>query len=292
MPFQPGYPVKPDRQAYTFLAGPTGCLMLHGFMGAPISSRPLAQYLAQEGVTLHCPLLPGHGELPNKLNKVPYQAWLDEAEEAFSFLTQHCNEIFLMGHSMGTVLDAYLASRHQENDIRGLILLAPAYDLPDKRLLSMKLLRYVMPWFYPMWMKRLHPLVRQRLLDFDPEIDLDDPNVQARLPELTKVPTSSLDEMRKVLDIGRKLWPTIDLPVVIYQGDSDIAVSLENTRKLFDILPVDDKKLHIIPGAGHELMRPFDPTHSGVWSSIHAFIGAHTKNKDSLTTAASPATLS
>jgi carboxylesterase len=291
MPFQPEYSVKPERQAYTFHAGPTGCLILHGFMGTPSSSRPLAQYLAQQGVTVHCPLLPGHGNLPNKLYKVPHRAWLDEAEEAFTFIHQHCDEIFLMGHSMGTVLDAYLVSRHRDVDIRGLILLAPAYDVPDKRLLSLRFLRYVMPWFYPLWMKRLHPLVKERLLDFDPEIDLEDPKVQAMMPELTKVPTSGIDEMRKVLDMGRKLWPTIDLPVVIYQGDSDVAVSLESTKTLFNVLPADDKQLHIIAGAGHELMRPFDPTHTDVWSSIREFVLAQANHKDSLTGVELPATL-
>jgi carboxylesterase len=292
MPFQPEYSVSPERQAYAFQAGRTGCLMLHGFMGAPSSSRPLAQYLAQHGVTVQCPLLPGHGSLPNKLYRVSYQAWLDEAQEAFDSINEQCDEIFLMGHSMGTVLDAYLISRHREVNIRGLILLAPAYELPDNRLHTLRLLRYVMPWFYPMWMKRLHPLVKQRLLDFDPEIDLDDPDIQAKLPELTKVPTSGIDEMRKVLDMGRKLWPTINLPVVIFQGDSDVAVSLESTQKLFDILPGDDKQLQVIPGAGHELMRPFDPTHADVWSSIYQFVVDHTRKKDSLTKIGLPESIS
>lgn len=289
MPFQPEYSVKPERQAYTFHAGPTGCLLFHGFMGAPSSSRPLAQYLAQHGVTVHCPLLPGHGNLPNKLYKVPRQAWLDEAEQAFDFIRKHCDEIFLMGHSMGTVIDAYLVSRHRDADIRGLILLAPAYDVPDKKILALRFLRYVMPWFYPLWMKRLHPLVKERLLDFDPDLDLEDPEVQAMMPELTKVPTSGIDEMRQVLDMGRKLWPTIDLPVVIYQGDSDIAVSLEDTKSLFSVLPTDDKELRVIKGAGHELMRPFDPSHKDVWSSIQEFIHSHTNHKEYLTEVELPA---
>jgi carboxylesterase len=270
MPFVPSYNVDPARQAYTLEAGPVGVLMMHGFMGAPISSRPLAGYLADRGITVHCPLLPGHGELPNKLYKVPRQSWMQEAEEGYAWISQHCDEIFLMGHSMGTVLNARLAS--QNEDVRGMILLAPAYDLPDKRLLAMSGLRYVMPWFYPLKMKSLRRLVTERLRDFDPTLDLEDPAIQDRLPELTKVPTSAIDEMSKTLRSGKKLWPTIDLPAIILQGDKDVAVPLENTQKLYEVLPSEEKDFIILPGAGHELMRPFDPAHEKVWPAVYDFI--------------------
>ena len=273
MAFEPTYYVKPERRAYTLEAGPVGILMLHGFLGSPISSRPLAEYLAERGITVHCPLLPGHGDLPNKLYKVPRQAWIDEAKKGYEFVNQRCDEVFLMGHSMGTVLCAQLASQH--HDIQGLVMLAPAYDVPDKRLLVMSVLRYVMPWFYPLKLKSLHRLVTERLLDLDPTLDLDDPAVQAKLPEMTKVPTSSIDEMRKILEMGKKLWPRMDRPAIILQGDDDVAVPLENTRELYDVLPGEDKELRIFEGAGHELMRPFDPAHEQVWPAVYAFIGQH-----------------
>jgi carboxylesterase len=273
MAFEPTYYVKPERRAYTLEAGPVGVLMLHGYLGSPISSRPLAEYLAERGITVHCPLLPGHGDLPNKLYKVQRQAWIDEAKEGYEFVNQRCDEVFLMGHSMGTVLCAQLTSQH--HDIQGLVMLAPAYDVPDKRLLAMSVLRYVMPWFYPLKLKSLHRLVTERLLELDPSLDLDDPAVQAKLPEMTKVPTSSIDEMRKIIEMGKKLWPRMDRPAIILQGDDDVAVPLENTRKLYDVLPGEDKELRIFEGAGHELMRPFDPAHEQVWPAVYAFIGQH-----------------
>lgn len=272
MPFQPDYEVKPERQAYTFKAGTTGCLMLHGYMGAPISSRPLARSLADQGITVHCPLLPGHGSLPNKLYKIRRQLWLDEAKEAFATINELCDEIFLMGHSMGTVLNAYLANINPGANIRGMILLAPATELPDKRLLAFSVLRYVMPWLYPMRLKRLRPIAISRLHDFDPNLILDDPEIQAKLPELTKVPTDSIDEMRKTLAMSKDLWPKIKLPTIIFQGDQDDVVKVESTRKVFEAIPAKDKRIEIISGAGHELMRPFEPAHTKVWAAIQQFI--------------------
>ncbi|MFZ0547472.1 MAG: alpha/beta fold hydrolase [Candidatus Promineifilaceae bacterium] len=270
MPFEPDYFVPEDRRAYSIDVGPVGVLMLHGFMGSPTSSMPLAGYLAERGISMRCPLLPGHGELPNKLYQVPYQRWIDEAEEGLAILRQRCDEIFLMGHSMGTVLSAYLIKKYP--DIRGIIMLAPLYDVPSRAINLTRFLRHIVPWFYPLRFKRMEKLVRERILDFDPTFDFDDPAAQARLPEMTRVPTSGIDEMRKMADIGKKLWEQIDVPALIFQGGKDIAVSAGNAQQIYDLLPNGDKKLHFFPRAGHELMRPFEPVHKEVWTAVYDFI--------------------
>ena len=276
MAFVPGYEVPEDRQAYTMEAGPVGCLMLHGFLGSPISSRPLAEYLAERGITVHCPLLPGHGELPNKLYKVNGRDWLNEAKEGLQAVREKCEQVFIMGHSMGTVLGAHLVS--QNDDLLGMIMLAPAFQVPDKRLRLMGVVRHVMPWFYPLWMKSLHPLVHERLRDFDPTLDFDDPAVQERLPEMTKVPTGAIDEMRKMVESGQDLWPRMALPAIIFQGKKDIAVDPATTQKLYEALPSEDKQLLLFDEAGHELMRPFEAAHAQVWPAVHEFILAHSNN--------------
>jgi len=270
MPFTPNYEVPEERRAYSFAAGPVGVLMLHGFLGSPISSRPLAQYLAEQGISVHCPLLPGHGQLPNKLYGFTGRDWLAEAKEGLATLQQKCERIFLMGHSMGNVLGAHLVT--QNDGILGMIMLAPATEVPDKRLRLMRLLKYVMPWFYPLRMKSLHPLVFERLHEFDPSLDLDDPAVQERLPEMTRLPTAAIDEMRKMVESGRPLWPQLDLPAIVFQGKQDIAVDERTTEALLERLPNADKQLLLLDEGGHELMRPFDPAHERVWPAILAFI--------------------
>lgn len=273
MPFKPDYFVPESRRAYSFPSGNVGVLMMHGFLGSPTSSRPMAAYLAERGITVHCPLLPGHGGLPSALYKIDRQAWIDEAEEALDIISRRCDEVFLIGHSMGNVLNAHLACENP--NVRGLIMLAPAYQVPDRRMHALRVLRYVMPWFYPLWSKRLTGLVHERLLDYDPDLDLDDPGVQAKLPEMSKVPTGAMDEMRKMLDLGRHLWPKLVQPVIVFQGMRDIAVDARTTQKLFDSLPAKDKEIHYFERAGHELMRPFEPVHAQVWPKVVEFIKLH-----------------
>ena len=276
MPYSPPYDVSSERSAYTFHGGPVGCLMLHGFLGSPISSRPMAQYLARHEVTVHCPLLPGHGELPEKLYGMRQEDWIAEAEEAFATLRGWCDELFIMGHSMGTVLGAHLA--HGNPDVRGLIMLAPLYKPPSRAISLLRIVRHVMPWFYPWRIKQLRRLTRERILDLYPDLDLEDPGVRAWLPQATRVPTGAIDEMRKVADMGRKLWPELTLPALLLQGEKDIAVNPGNTEAIYRALGSEDKALRNFPRAGHELMRPFEPVHREVWPLVYTFIQERATN--------------
>ena len=83
MPFQPTYDVPSERRPYQLpsaLPQPPGrrigVLFLHGFMGSPLSSRPLAEHLTAHGLTARCPLLPGHGHFPDKLATAGRKQWL------------------------------------------------------------------------------------------------------------------------------------------------------------------------------------------------------------------------
>lgn len=270
MPFKPSYDVAEDRCAYSLPGGPVGVLMLHGFMGSPTSSRPMAHFLAQHGLNVSCPLLPGHGELPDKLYNFHRQAWMDEAEEGLQALRRETDEIFIVSHSMGTVLGAALASRYP--DIRGLVMLAPLYKVPNRAIHLLRLLRYAMPWFYPWRIKPLRRLTQERLLDLYPDLDLADPEVQAWLPQATRIPTGAIDEMRKMAEFGRLLWPQLSLPALILQGEKDIAVRPGSAQTVYDQLASADKDFYLFPNAGHELMRPFEPVHATVWSLIYDFI--------------------
>ncbi|HSM58730.1 MAG TPA: alpha/beta fold hydrolase [Candidatus Sulfomarinibacteraceae bacterium] len=274
MPFTPQYNVPEERRAYSLRCESSiGCLMLHGFIGSPVSSRPMAEYLSQRGINVHCPLLPGHGQLPDKMQGIEHRAWLAEAEEALEELRCRCDDIFLMGHSMGAVLCAHLAT--QNADVRGLILLAPLYKPPSRFISLLRVLRYVMPWLYPWRIGKLRPLARSRILDLYPALDLEDPEVQAWLPRATRMPTAAIDEMRKMADLGRLFWPQLTQPALVFQGERDIAVKPGNTEKVVELLGSSEKKLHKFPRAGHELMRPLDPVHEEVWALVYDFICRH-----------------
>lgn len=292
MPFQPDYDVHEDRLPYTFRGDPVdrggrraGILVLHGFMGSPLSSRPMAEYLSRKGFFVHCPLLPGHGHYPNKLRGVSHRAWLAEAEEACRLAKSECDDLFIIAHSMGNILAAHVALKF--GGVRGIAMLAPVYDVPDSRLRLVKYARFFLPWYYPHKSKResMQQLVRERVLDFDPTIDYDSPEFQAQLPQVSRVPISGMHEMVRTIEKGRGLWPKLDLPARIFAGEDDNAAPPDNARRIFALLPTQDKDLTVFPHVGHELMRPFEPIHGVVWESIATFIESHIPQKEAFAAA-------
>lgn len=282
MPFNPSYEIAPERRPYTLEsrlpAEPghrVGVLFLHGFMGSPLSSRPLAEFLSAHGLFVHCPLLPGHGQYPDKLQGARRSEWIAEAEEAYALAKSHTDELFLAAHSMGNILAAHVITKF--GGVRGLTMLAPVYDVPDARLRYVKYARHVVPWYYPHRSKResMQHLVRERVLDFDPTIDYDSPEFQARLPEVSRVPLAGMHEMVEMIMYGRKLWPRLTLPVRLYAGEDDVAAAPENARRIMAAVASQDKQLTVYPNVGHEMMRPFEPVHTEVWNSILSFITEH-----------------
>ncbi len=71
MPFSLLHAVPDERKSYRLEGeGRVGVLMLHGFIGTPKSSRQMAHYLHKQGLTVYCPLLPGHGLYPDRLRGI------------------------------------------------------------------------------------------------------------------------------------------------------------------------------------------------------------------------------
>lgn len=138
------YMVHPelDGASFSFQGGKTGFLLLHGFTATTTEVRPLAERLIQEGYSVSAPLLPGHGTHPDDLNNVSWRDWQQTAENEFQLLSEHCDEVWVAGESMGGLLSLLLASKIPQ--IRGLLLYAPALSV--RKLHAAYLLQYVMKY--------------------------------------------------------------------------------------------------------------------------------------------------
>lgn len=262
------------KRPYNLSGGNIGVLILHGFMGSPGSSRPLGTYLQEQaGLTVHCPLLEGHGHLPGRLHRVSHRKWIKQAEAALARLREECDQIFIIAHSMGCILGAHLV--RQNRDIKGFVMIAPLYRVPSKAIYLMRYLRPFVPFLYPARMRFVSDeLIKRRVLDFDPTIDMNDPEVHEWLKTNLTLPTSGLDELRKMTARGRRLWGKVRIPTLLLQGDQDEAAAPKFANVIFGRINHPDKNILHIPSGRHELMRPADPNHLQAWQHIHAFIAA------------------
>lgn len=106
-------------EPWSHQGGPAGALVLHGFTGNPGSMRGVAEALAAAGFTVELPRLPGHGTKVEDMIPTRFSDWLGAAEAAYQSLVERCEEVVVVGLSMGGALTAWLGSEHPE--IAGLV---------------------------------------------------------------------------------------------------------------------------------------------------------------------------
>ena len=122
-------PVLPGAEPYSAAGDARGALVLHGFTGNPQSMRGLATALADAGLTVELPLLPGHGTSVADMVPTRWEDWSAAAEAAYIELAARCDAVVAVGLSMGGTLSVWLAERHPE--IAALVVVNPLIEPPD-----------------------------------------------------------------------------------------------------------------------------------------------------------------
>ncbi len=119
----------PGAEPWFHEGGPVGVLVLHGFTGNPGSMRGMAEALATAGFTVDLPLLPGHGTTVEDLIETGFDDWSGHAEARYLALLDRCEQVVVVGLSMGGALTAWLGSEHPE--IAGLVCINAVVSVPE-----------------------------------------------------------------------------------------------------------------------------------------------------------------
>jgi carboxylesterase len=107
-------PVWPEAEPIRADGGPVGALVLHGFTGSPDTLRPQAEAFAAAGFTVLAPRLPGHGTSVEDMVTTGWSDWTGEVERAYAELSARCEQVVVLGLSMGGTLACWLTARHPE----------------------------------------------------------------------------------------------------------------------------------------------------------------------------------
>jgi carboxylesterase len=116
--------------------------VLHGFTGSPRTVRPWGEHLADAGLTVRAPLLPGHGADWRELAKTGWTDWYAAAERAFTELYARCDQVFVTGISMGGCL-AFRLAETQGDRVSGLVVVNPSLAGDNPLIPLAPVLKYV-----------------------------------------------------------------------------------------------------------------------------------------------------
>lgn len=240
-------------EAFEAEGGPVGVLLCHGFTGSPQTMRGWADYLAEQGLSVSLPRLPGHGTSWQDLAGTGWRDWYGEADRAFGELAGRCEQTFVFGLSMGACLALRLAEVHGPA-VRGLVLANPSLA-PDTRLFVLApVLKHVIPWLPGISSDIKKPGGRELGYKRVPV------RAAATLPELWNA---------TVADLGQ-----VTQPVLVYRSTVDHVVGPPSMRALLAGLPKEQVTVRECPESYHVVT--LDNDAPAVFEGSMKFIQDHT----------------
>lgn len=210
----------------------------------------LAEELNRHGIAVHAIDLRGFGRSEGERGLVlRFDVFLDDVELllARTAAAHPGKPLFLLGHSMGGEIAAWLAIARQPK-IDGLILSAPALLVGGK---VFPILRHLAAFF-----SRVLPRLRlrrmgTRFMSRDPQVIRDfkdDPLVYHG-----KFPVRTGAEILRVLKQIRRRMEAVRVPLLIMHGARDFVTDPAGSRELYARAASTDKTLHLYPGLFHEI---------------------------------------
>jgi carboxylesterase len=232
----------------------TGCLVTHGFTGAPKEMRWLGEYLNRQGYTVCGIRLNGHATQPEDMIRSRWRDWLLSVEDGYNLLHSCTDQIFLLGLSMGGVLSLTAASRLL---VRGVVAMSTPCDLPN------------IP--RPLWAVRFLSLFKPYLSKSKaPDSGWFDPVAFKQHVSYPMNPVRSAVELKYLVGEMRAALPEVRVPVLLIHSRDDDYVVCNSMQQIYDRLGSQDKHMLWVEGGGHVITE--EPTRETVFKAAADFI--------------------
>ena len=211
-----------------------GIYIIHGFTNTTYETRDLAEYLGNQGFYTHAINLPGHGTTPEDCNRVKFSDWIEYTEQGVADMTSRCDNIYVIGISMGSVLALHLSSIFPLN---GAVFASTVLKFKDY--FSTRILTPLFHRLVPFREKRKsYPKdVRDKYNYFGYQV----------------WPMSAVNEMRKLTNHVKKNLPAVKCPAMVIHSTKDMLSLPANISLVYDNISSEIKEKVIVEQASHNL---------------------------------------
>lgn len=223
--------------AFELGKGDLGVLLVHGFTGSPQSMRLWGKSLAEEGFSVKCPLLPGHGTRWEDMQQSKWRDWTGTAQEALDELSARCKVTFIAGLSMGGAIACYLAAENQDA-VAGISTVGAAVLNEDPRAHLLPVLKHFVPSL---------PGVSN---------DIAEPGMTEVAYD--RVPLRAAAELLALQRATRERLPRIGVPVLLFHSREDHVVPPSNMAYLAKNLGSSDVRLRWLDRSYHVATLDYD----------------------------------
>jgi len=241
-----------DAEPFYFPGNTTGCLLIHGFTGAPTEMRPLGEYLAEKGYSVLAPRLAGHATQISDMNRVTWGDWSNSVLDGWNLLQGTTKRIFLIGLSMGGALALYHSSILPAAGVVGMS--TPYQIEPSLKITFLPILSFFIPYTKK------------------EKSDWQDPDAAEDHFSYAQYPSKAVQQLKQLLDSMRNSLPDVKVPALLIHSKKDLGVLPENMDWISREIgtPDSDLKKIWLENSGHVVTRDLEK--DLVYKSIHEFI--------------------
>lgn len=232
-----------------------GIVVTHGFTSSPAATRPLGQMLAAQGYTVEVPLLAGHGTHHRDLGRTRYADWVADVERLVDHLADRCEQVVLVGHSVGGTISLDVASRRVA-DVAAVVVINPQILKPTQFLTRFApIVQFLVPYV-------------PRDLGGMPTDDVARPDVEEGAYRL--VPARAARSLIGELPRIRSQLPDLIQPLLVVWSPDDHTVPAANARCLLELVGSADVRELVCERSYHLPQLDYDADR--VEASVAAFV--------------------
>lgn len=244
----------PGAEPFFYERGDTGCLLIHGWGGSCGSFRHVGPRLAEAGITVYCPLLPGHGTNPNDMARTTARDWVSAATRHLLMLAARCRATFAVGLSMGGTITLFLGAT-QGDLLRGI---AP--------------INGGVSFFYSPNTYLAFEEAGDTLLPAHGNIpSTKDPSAVS--VGYQQRPASASLSVLALAKATEEILPLITVPTLILQSIQDATMPPRNAFRFYDEIRSADKRIHWLLNSYHSATLDYDK--DIIVDQLIAFIRGH-----------------
>lgn len=208
-----------------------GVLLVHGFTGSPSEMILLGNRLYHEGFTVLAPRLTGHGTSIYDMENTTSMQWLGSVYDGYHLLRGICENIYVVGLSMGGILTLKLG---MEMPIKkAVIMSAPIFLAKEKNLR-----------FLPNKAKSVGRFQRKN---------------RRHIPEVAKrynisypqMPLLCVHELISFIEDVKTNLDKFTIPSLIIQSKNDHTVKAESGKYIYDHIASSKKEYFELDYSGH-----------------------------------------
>ena len=206
-------------------------LIIHGFGGGTYDEEFLAHRLELvKNFDVYTFTLAGHDGLFK--SNMKEEEWIKSAEDMVKFLIENgYTKIYVIGHSMGGVIAAYLAAKYKE--IKKLVLIAAAFQYMEFKDGELDVLKSI----------KITPQIAK---------DYSKDEIFTRI---FKMSPKSIKEFRNLVKNHQDSLEKIKIKTLIIQGNNDKLVPLETSKLIYNRLKTKEKYIRIYDDVTHDVFR-------------------------------------